>query len=242
MWSRIFRVLDTAANRLNWIPLLFGSGVVSGVGLASAWIAAHTTWLSTYGPIAWWAAALSGAFITTIILIGVVQVRFVWLKGVAIGHWQEAVDNINPLDSEFTRRRINIQDLVSPVTYSVSKKRFVDCELIGPANIMFRSNINANGARFINCDIVMLRPKGAALVNVVPFNDIQIFGGTVSKCTIYLPEAMVDTFINMGARFVSLTGRPDLDGQDQVPPWLAATNPPTSSPPSPAPPASPPER
>jgi hypothetical protein len=90
MWSWIFRVLDIAANRLNWIPLLTGSGVVSVVGLASGWIAAHTTWLSTYGPIAWWAAALIGAFITTLILIGVAQVRLVWLKGIAIRHWQES--------------------------------------------------------------------------------------------------------------------------------------------------------
>jgi hypothetical protein len=102
---------------------------------------------------------------------------------------------------------------------------------------MFRNNINANGAAFVACDIVMIRPKGATTANVVPFDDIQLFGGAVSKCTIFLPEVMVDTFVKMGARFVSLTGRSDLDDQAPIPPWLAATNPPTSSPSSPASPA-----
>lgn len=203
--------------------------MVSAVGAISGWIAHHTTWIVSYGAIGWWATALVGALIATAVLVGVAYLRLIWIKGAAIRNWQKEVTQINPLDAEFTRQRISISDLVSPVTRGVSKKRFVDCELLGPANIVFRSGINANGTGFVDCDIVVIRPNGAFISNVVPFDDVQIFGGVVHRCTIYMPDRMVDDFAKMGGNFVSMTGHPDLDSR-------VSRGPPAVSHPSPAPP------
>ncbi len=234
MFSRIFRFFDTASNRLNWIPLISGVGIVSASGTISGWLAAETKWLASYGPISWWVAALVGATITILILIGIAYLRYMWIKGAAIREWQKETNDINPLDLEFTRRRIKIIDLVNPITRSVSKKRFIDCELMGPAIIMFKNNINVNSAAFINCDIVVMRPKGALVFNVASFDDVQIFGGSVYNCTIYIPEVMIDVFRSMGARFVSLTGRQDLDETVQSPPGMMSINPQALPSPSPS--------
>ncbi len=183
MLERIIKILDTAAKHLNWIPLITGGSIVTAIGAFSGWVASQTEWVSQYGGIAWSGVALGGAAIATTIMIGLAFIRLVWIRGGAIRKWGQDVDSINPLDVEFTRRRIKIQDLVHPIKNSVERKRFVDCELMGPANITF-FGINANGVGFIDCDIVVVRPNGAKIANVVRFINVQMVDGTINKCTI----------------------------------------------------------
>ena len=111
MWASIRRILDTASKYLNWLPLLFGCGVVTALGGVSAWVTLHTAWLVAYGPAAWWFAALIGVLIGTALIMGLAFVRYQWIKASAFRKWKERVDSINPMDAEFNRRRIKISDL-----------------------------------------------------------------------------------------------------------------------------------
>ena len=125
----IQRTLDAASKYLSWVPLLFGCGVVTALGTISAWLTLHTKWLISYGPAAWWFAALLGVLIGTAFMVGFAFARYQWIKGSAIRNWGERVSSINPMDSEFHKLRISISDIVSPITGMVENKRFIDCEL-----------------------------------------------------------------------------------------------------------------
>lgn len=191
------------------VATLAGCGIMTIFGAVSTFVVRNMASLAAYGILGWWIAFLVGALIALLLAIGVAHFRYKLVAANAIRKWETVTDNINPLATEFTRNRINIGDLASPITRSVEKKRFVDCELMGPASIMFR-NINAHNTRFVDCDTVVIK-EGALIHNVVIFEDIQLIGGVVHGCTLYIPSFLIDEFVKMGATFVSLTGRANID-------------------------------
>ena len=143
--------------------------------------------------------------------------RYALLLGGAIRKWKEAVDQVNPLDGEFTGKRIKIQDLVNPATERVMWKKFISCELMGPANITFIGAGSIQGARFINCDLICLRP-GVRVYNTAVFEEVSVLGGALYNCTIYLTNAMIPQFKDMpGVYFATRTGDPDLDNMSIIP-------------------------
>jgi hypothetical protein len=141
----------------------------------------------------------------------------------AIQHWKESVDTINPLDAEFIKKRIKISDLVSPIDGAIRNKRFIDCELIGPANISFLDSekpSDINGIGIYACDIVMIKDKTWAC-NVIVFDNITILNCKLHRITLYIQSNMVNIFKtkNKGEnRFVTLTGDAELDNSVSLPP------------------------
>lgn len=65
MFKRIHRLLMHSEWKISLWYALFGTGgIVSSFGI-SAWAAAASAWLDTYGPIAWVAAGFAGALAFT---------------------------------------------------------------------------------------------------------------------------------------------------------------------------------
>src|SRR5207248_10378109 len=91
----------------RWGPTVLGAASASG---ASAWAAHASAWLNKYGPIAWVGSALVGLLIFSVIYLLWARARLALANTAAVRKWQESVDSINPLDQEFTRRRINPND------------------------------------------------------------------------------------------------------------------------------------
>ena len=50
----------------------------------------------------------------------------------------------------------------------------------------------------------------------VIFEDAQIVGGSMWRCTIFIPPDEAKNFYAMGAKFVTLTGDPTIDRQPQI--------------------------
>jgi hypothetical protein len=208
-WGRVFKwdssisigqwVADRIAN--NWVSV-FGAGGVMSVGAISAWVAAATDWIAAYGPIGWWAAAIVGALAALVVLWLIAQLRILWAKARAISKWQEDVDGFNPLDPEISRRRIRIQDLANPISRMVMNKRLIDCELLGPANIVFTKGTQIQCDRFLECEFVVFRPD-ATLQNVVHFYGTHIVGGIIQNCVVFVTPSMVPTLKRMGADFLN---------------------------------------
>ena len=182
------------------------------------YLAAITEWLRAIG-----SAGIGGAVILTMIIIwlgiGFAQLlranaRLRRIQGSALEKWKEQVDHINPLDQQFHGKRILIADLVHPVTKSIEGKRFTDCELIGPANLAMIGGGQMVGVTFGNCDIVVLRPSERLPVhNAVKLDSLNIIGGAIWNCTIFIPQRLIQMFVDMNATFISLTGQPEIDIQ-----------------------------
>ena len=218
MLKKLLSFSERLAAQIGWIPIITGSSLVAVVSALSGWVAHETAWIKVYGPIAWWFGGLAGA-ITAVLLLAILSyIRLTLIRGSAIQKWTREVDTINPLDNEFTRRRIRVADLANPVVKSVTKKRFIECELMGPAIIGLKNNISLSHVSFINCDCVLVKPQGAPIHNMIAFDQIEMLGGTINECTIYLHGGSLPAFVAMGVDFVSLTGDPAIDGKRQLPP------------------------
>jgi hypothetical protein len=95
--------------------------------------------------------------------------------------------------------------LAHPFSRRISNKRFVDCELIGPAVIVI-SRSTFYGATFSHCDLVVADGR-ARVLNAIAIEGSEIIGGSISRCTIIMPPAMAEAFRQMqGANFITSMG------------------------------------
>ena len=116
--------------------------------------------------------------------------------------WQEAVNLFNPLAADFNRLRIRISELADPVTNRIADKVLTNCDLIGPANIVFLSRCQLTRVGFINCDVIAARPD-TVVQNAVGMEGVTMTGGRIANATIIVQENMIPTFAAMGAPFIS---------------------------------------
>ena len=132
----------------------------------------------------------------------------------AVEKWKEQTDAVNPLDTEFHRMRIKIADLAHPVSKRVSNKRFIDCQLMGPSNLIIIGKTSISNMDFTNCDLVVVNNKKATPINnALLIEECQIIGGEIISCTIYIPPEMINLFRGFGAEFISFTGDQQIDSQ-----------------------------
>ncbi len=137
------------------------------------------------------------------VLFVMAAAKYMWVLAGATIKWQEQVSSINPLDTEFTKQRIKIQDLAHPINKEIRNKKFTDCELIGPANVLFQDAVVHDPA-FRDCEVVVFR-EGIQMHsnNLIVFIQPNITRGTISNCTIYISPNLVTTFTQMGANIIT---------------------------------------
>lgn len=210
MFGTIRWIGTKLANYWDFTSWLAGWLLAIGSGIMTGWAASVSNIFPQHAPFSWMMAGLLGAFIAAAIafLIGLFRVQLV--KAAAVAKWSEQVDTLNPLDAEFHKKRIKISDLVHPDGNYIEEKKFTDCELLGPCNIIFYQNATIMHCGFIGCDIVVARDD-AQMATAIALRNVQIIGGTLWKCTIIVPRKDLALFKALGARFVTLTGDPSID-------------------------------
>ena len=202
-------VFDRISN--NWERII--AAFVAGGGMT--YLASITEWIKAWGPAGIGAAGLLAALAAWVGLAwasrlrGDAQLRLA--NATAIEKWKEQVDTVNPLAKEFHTKRVKLSDLMHPVTSRVKGKRFIDCQIMGPANLLIIDNVTITGVGFANCDVVVARPAQIRIFNVLALEDVQIFGGEIIGCTIIIQRDLVPTFQQMGVKFLTLTGVPAID-------------------------------
>jgi hypothetical protein len=197
-------VCDLIINNWNVLVTLFvGVGVVG-------YLASITDSIAAWGPLG---LGLVCVFSVLVIWVGLAiaanlraKASLKYYEARAIKKWQEQVATVNPLLPEFNRQRLNFLHLAHPVTNRISGKRFVDCELLGPANILI-INGNCSYMKFINCDVVIVK-SGAVIRNAIALEDCTLIGGSMAKCTIFIPQAMRANFVALGANIISVSAEP----------------------------------
>lgn len=208
------RAYDLFARLWPQLATVATGGVMSGLAYVT-----HT--VRAYGPIVIggvgiFSAILAWAAFATIQFLRTKRARIA-AETSAIRKWNSDVSGINPLDDEFRKQRILISDLSHPITQQISNKRFADCELVGPANILLHSGA-VGSTSFNNCDLVAIR-DGALMQNATVFINVDIYRCAFWKCTIYLPQASLQQFADINGNFVSLTGNAQIDSKPiNVPP------------------------
>lgn len=203
----------------DWITYAWGPITLAGLWSAAVSAAAYfSDWWQWLGPPGVVLLAL-GVFLislTVLCILGYIRALVATrrLERSMLEEWQVRADQVNPLDREFHTKRIKVMDLANPVTRMIANKRFIDCELMGPANIILMATapnaFSMTGTHLNNCDVVVIKDQ-VMMYNVIALEDSTIFNGKIFNCTIYIPQQMVPAFSAMNASFLTLTGDPAID-------------------------------
>jgi hypothetical protein len=195
----------------NWDRL--AAAFIGGGGMS--YLAAVTDWMAAWGPLGIGAVGLLAALAVWLVLalaaILRAKAKLHQTSANAIEKWKEQVDSVNPLAPEFHTKRLRIGDIAHPINQRITDKRFIDCELIGPANIVL-AGAALNGASFMNCDMVVAR-HNAFIQNAVVLERVTMIGGKIWNTTIFIGTNDIHHFRAMGANIISLTGVPEIDNQ-----------------------------
>jgi hypothetical protein len=188
-------------NALRWIAKQIGTywDALSSIftwafpivgGLVSAWLAWLTDRLNAYAPLSWLAAGLFGGLICAGIAWLVGRARWWMIQARWANLLNSPGEGVNPLDDNFVRRRIKIDDFVSPVHPSIQGKSFDRCELIGPAVVLMGSSVF--DPLFFDCNFICVKD------NVNVYNAIVISDYVFLRCKFYrlsllVPESVVNS-------------------------------------------------
>jgi hypothetical protein len=154
--ERFNRLLDTVESR--WSLWAHGATLMASFSLP-AWAAWAADIFSQYTPLSWVVAGFCGVFSWAII-------RLIWnwayrirIQAAYDARFVEHGGNFNPLDATFERRRIFVNDFVLPSHLIIENKTFIDCDIIGPANIYFYVGNQMSPMRAPQIDGVCLDPS-----------------------------------------------------------------------------------
>lgn len=200
---------DRIANNLQTFVTVFAAG--GGM----TYLGSITAWVAAWGPFGIGAAGLVSAMLTWVCLAIIAsfraKARLSEAHRAAIEKWKDRVDDVNPLLPEFHTKRLRLSDLASPINRAIESKRFIDCELLGPANLIL-SDVEFDGVLFEGCDAVAVKHM-TPIHNAIHLQSIKMIGGKIWNCTLLIPLKEVSKFTAMPVTFVSLTELPQIDNR-----------------------------
>jgi len=170
---------------VNWWSAAAGAGILT-VGGLTAWAASAVNRLASYAPLSWVAAGILGALATALAFLLVQVAVRLRLRTRFDARNLAGPSPINPLEKTFVNRRIYVNDFVLPSNTIISDKTFIDCEIVGPANLYWWRGNNAPTLLGPPMDAVYLDPKkhfsnGIGLDNCIfrgcSFQRITLFVG-----------------------------------------------------------------
>ena len=149
-----------------------------------AWAVKAAEILPRYAPFSWVAAGFVGLMIWGLFLAlyGFGKSR---IAGARLQNKLTSGTLINPLDSIFERKRIYIAGLCPPVGGIIRDKTFVDCDLIGPANLMFGDGCSFDRNAGEVVDAICLKNGNS------PRNGFGFEGCSFTRCSFYFVTFMV---------------------------------------------------
>jgi hypothetical protein len=159
------RFFERAAHAVNvidtsrWLWGAFqGSTLLASFGV-SAWAAWAAEIFSKYAPLSWVLAGFVGAALWAFIRIMWAIAMRIRVRARYDANFLRHGSDFNPLDLTFERKRIYINDFVLPSHPLIEGKTFIDCDIIGPANIYFDTTTNATSIRVPKVEGVWLHPQ-----------------------------------------------------------------------------------
>lgn len=216
------------------LSAIFGWVLPIAGGVMTGWAAWATGIFSTYAPLSWVVVGVAGAGICALIFWIASKATF-WLAQAKWARtWGSPGDGVNPLDDNFVRKRIKINDFVSPAHQIIEGKVFDRCELIGPTLVLLHQNVNFQYPQMLDCNFVCCK-ENFIVYNATILKDCNLFNCKLYRITFLITESAVGS-VPPGILWLSRT-----PSEFNMPvPWPEGTIPglmPTPT--TPAPPAKP---
>ena len=169
--TKIAAYWDAVSAIAAWLFTLAG-GVLTG------WAAYAAGLFSAYAPFSWVVCGISGALVVAAIFWLVAKASYWIVQAKWAKVWNSPGDGVNPMDDSFSRKRIKINDFVSPAHGLIENKVFDRCELIGPALVLLNGG-QMHSPQLLDCNFVCCKD------NVPVFNAIVLKDSSLINCKLY---------------------------------------------------------
>lgn len=173
-------------SKLSLLTMLWGIPAVIASFALPAWAVKASKVLEAYSPLSWVSAGFIGLFVSSLIYLVLASAKARWVRARYDARMLAIGGALDPLDKTFERKRIYINEFCLPSHPLIEDKSFIDCEIIGPANVLFVEGNNISQGKYPVCDAVWLKS------DVIP-NGIYLFkncifkGCNFSRVTFFVP-------------------------------------------------------
>lgn len=174
--GRIRRAISWCWTHFSNIAMLIGWAMSFAL---PAWATYAANLFQQYFPLSWVIAGFIGAGAWVLFLRTYQSARRMRLMNQYYEDVRRTSDTVNPLETVFTNKRINIRDLMPPIGSEIRGRTFVKCDIVGPANLVVWDDVNISEASGQNVDGVLLSE------NPRYFNSIFLVKCDFRQCMFY---------------------------------------------------------
>lgn len=184
----LLKKLDRFFSGIEWKlslgTVLWGLIVPAGSFALPAWGVKMLGHFSEYAPLSWIVAGFSGLLLyaVSVALIGFGRGRNIRAKYNA--RLIASTGGVDPMAKVFEDKRIFLNDFVLPSNPSIESKTFVNCEIVGPANLYLQFDNNIRDIRIGKIDAVALKPESVFL-NGIFLRNCTFRGCTFHRVTLF---------------------------------------------------------
>jgi len=193
--GRVNRFFANLEWRASLATMAWGSGAVFSAALP-AWAVSVMDMFSDYAPLSWVAAGFVGllAYGLFLALRGYGATRSVRAKYDARFFAESGA--VDPLSKVFEGKRIYLNNFVLPSNPIVEGKTFVDCEIVGPANLYLEIDNNINDVKSDAVDAVALNTS-RAFSNGFTVKSCTFRNCTFHRITLFIDPSMVQHVLHL---------------------------------------------
>ena len=165
----MFRRLNQFLLNIEWRwslgSLMYGFVIPFTSFALPVWATRATGMLGDYAPASWVAVGFLGLVLYSACFFTVALAR-TWIVRAKYDqqHLSHSGSSANPMEKMFEKKRIFLNDFCLPSGPNVHDKYFIDCEVIGPANIVLASGNRVDESLLPFVDAVVM-PIGSRPLN-----------------------------------------------------------------------------
>ena len=180
--KKVDRFFSGLEWKLSLATMLWGVPAAVASFVLPAWAVRGTKVFEGYAPASWVAAGFLGLFVASATYGIAALARGKWVRARYDATMLAQGGAVDPLEKTFERKRIYLNEFCLPSHPFIEGKAFIDCELIGPANIIFVSGNNISDARLPIVDAIYMKDGGCPNNGYI-FKDCIFRGCNFSRVT-----------------------------------------------------------
>lgn len=155
--NKFIRWLSNIEWQWSLLTLVKGTGVVGSFALP-AWALHASHLFSQYAPFSWVAAGFFGMIVASIAYSLAAWGRSKWVRARYDAKMIAGGSYVDPMAKTYEDRRIFLNEFCLPSHPLIEGKTFINCQIIGPANIVLEFGNNVQDATYPISDAVLMKP------------------------------------------------------------------------------------
>jgi hypothetical protein len=187
-------------NQLEWrwtiVQAIWGFPAAVASFALPAWAVKMARVFEQYEPLSWVVAGFSGLGIAVAFFASAAWARGKWVRANYDARMLAQGGAVDPLEKTFERKRVYLNEFCLPSHPIIEDKTFINCEIIGPANIILVSGNSINNGRYPICDAVYLAKDIIPNGNYYAFSNCIFRGCNFYRVTFFVPHGELNLFRN----------------------------------------------